>query len=108
MQCLTRFLRFNFPSNREDIRSHKQPWLRVVFMLLSSFLLAGPASAQSDQCSLNLSITPASPVTFGQPVTVTVTRNFAAQLIVTAPVSLDGQQFCSYANPFIDPQGYKA
>jgi hypothetical protein len=103
MLCLTRFLRFNSPSDREDIRSHKQPWLRVVLMLLSCFLLAGPASAQSDQCALNISVTPASPITFGQPATVTVTRNFPAMLTVTAPVSLDGQQFCTYANPFINP-----
>jgi len=73
-------------------------------LMLSCLLLAGYAVAQTDQCALTLSITPASPVPLGQPVTATVSRNFPAQLTVVAPVSFDGQQFCSYANTFIDPQ----
>ncbi|HEX4965760.1 MAG TPA: choice-of-anchor D domain-containing protein [Thermoanaerobaculia bacterium] len=73
--------------------------------LLSLVTAAGPAGAQSDQCALGIAISPASPVTFGQPVTVTVSRNFAAMLTVTAPVSFDGQQFCTYTNPFTNPAG---
>jgi chitinase len=84
------------------IRKYQWQWVRAGLTLVSC-LLSAICFAQSDQCALNLSVTPASPVPHGQPVTVTVTRNFAAQLTVTAPVSLDGQQFCSFANPFIDP-----
>src|SRR5215467_4704572 len=76
--------------------------LKVV--VLTSFLLFGILCAAQDQCGLNLAISPASPIPFGQPVTITVSRNFAAQLSVNAPVSLDGQQFCTYTNPFLDPQ----
>jgi hypothetical protein len=79
-------------------------WKRAGFLLIACFSLLMSAAAQSDQCSLTLSFTPAPPIPFGQPATITVNRNFPAQLTVTAPVSLDGQQFCTYANPFIDPQ----
>jgi chitinase len=100
----TRLLCSYSPSRRKHTGQQKQHRLRVGLLFLSCFLPALSAVAQTDQCSLNLSITPASPVASGQPVTVTVSRNFPAMSTVTAPVSMDGQQFCNFANPFIDPQ----
>src|SRR5262245_38143257 len=85
-------------------RKHPHRWIHAGLMLLSCLLSAITALAQGDQCALTISVTPASPIPFGQPATVTVSRNFPAMETVTAPVSLDTQQFCTYANPLIDPQ----
>ena len=94
----------SFRLRTASVQQYKARCRRLVFLFVACFVLAVSAAAQTDQCALTISVTPTPPITFGQPATLTVNRNFPAQSTVTAPVSLDGQQFCTYANPFIDPQ----
>lgn len=86
----------NSSSNGNGIRHRKDRSRRIGFVLVSWLFLAIPAAAQQEQCVINLSISPASPVPFDTP--VTITASLEGDVVVDnvfGSVTLDNATLCT-------------